>query len=305
MSSPGSLLARFTAALLLGTGSASATSPPSVQISTDVREDHYAVQGNDAAEIFASIGRRKLGARAGLTASGLTESQLSFTLSTTEAQGVCRVEAIELRAAITVTLPRHAHPNTLSPRVRRAWGAYEALVEYHEYTHVEIEFQGVQELLEDFERAPIDAVGASEICHAAVERKIDAQRRKTRDRHEAFHRREDASLRTAQGELKAEIDALDRELRAQAAVLEQQTLEITALGGAADELVLALEGLGRQLGPEAPPAAFAHYEDLERELAAAERDRDALVAQREEDAAHYDARLAERRRLVERLSWTR
>ncbi len=281
-------------------------SPPSVQIETDVQERSYGVYGTDAEEIFGSIQRQRLGAEAGLAASGLTEAELSFSLSTSTNAASCRLSSVTLRATVTVTLPQHERPRSLDTQTRRQWDAYEALVEFHEYRHVEIEFQGVQELQAKLEQGSIEAAGASaEACNALVERAIEAQAAVTRRRHEAFHKTESAAVREAQSALRSEIEDVDARLRREKTELARLAAEIEAVEAEREGGARALEALTQRFGQVLPPPEFERAQELAAAIEFSTEDLNELVVTRNDLVAVYNARIEARAHLAERLSWTR
>lgn len=298
------LLSAFLA-LATVTTNAAATEPPQVQVATDVQETYYDVYGATAAEIFDSIARRRLGASAGLSASGLTESQLSFTLTTSTSDGICELSAVDLRAAVTVTLPRHGAIDSLEPATQRRWEAYEALVEFHEYTHVEIEFQGLQELLEQLQAVPVEAVGGAEACHSFVEAAIATQTRRTRERHEAFHAREARAIHQEQAALRAEIEAIDADLRAARAEMDRLAREIAILDEDRAVLDAALAEITAEYGTVLPPELYDQAKEIEAEISHATDARNERVLTRNALVAPYNRQIEARRDVVARLSWTR
>ena len=195
---PSRLAALALSVGLIGPASA-APAEPTLSVETDVREEYYEVRGNNAGEVFQSIQRKGLGGKAGLTASGLTHSELSYSLSTVAHTPSCDDATLSLVAKVLVTLPRHARPSELTEAGRRHWEAYETLVEYHEYRHVEIEFQGLSELQKELQRRMKSVSPYEERnCVAVIEDAIAKQSRTTADRHKKFHARESKSVKASQ-----------------------------------------------------------------------------------------------------------
>jgi len=285
---------------------AARASPPPVQIDTDVREQYYDVTGTNADEIFASISRQRLGGEAGLSASGLTESELSFTLSTTTNADSCRLEGVTLRAQVTVTLPKHAHPRALDVGTLRQWEAYEALVEFHEYRHVEIEFQGVEELRKRLERESIRAPGASAAaCNAYVERAIQEQSALTRKRHAAFHAEESALVRRAQADLLRDMNWLDTELGRTKGEIDRLERELTAREAERANHARVLTGLTERFGNALPPAEYTRAEELAAAINLLAEEMNEIANARNSLVDEYNAGLDDRRKLADRLAWTR
>lgn len=277
-----------------------------VRVETDVQERFYDVHGASADEIFASIGRKRLGGKAGLSASGLTESEIAFSLSVRFDGASCRVDAITLRANVLVTLPKHSRPSRMDATTRRQWEAYEALVEFHEYRHVEIEFRGVQELQAALERETLEAPGAStDACNARVERLIDEQTRRTRERHEEFHREESAAVRSAQSALLAEIAAIDENLGRQKSEIGRLVTLIAQRDAERARYAARLDDLTYRFGTTLPPAQFTQARALADVIELLTAEMDEAVAARNALVETYNAGLDERRGVQERLSWTR
>lgn len=281
-------------------------SPPRVQIDTDVREQYYDVIGTNADEIFASISRQRLGGEAGLSASGLTESELSFTLSTTTNADSCRLESVALRAEVTVTLPEHAHVRALDRETLQQWEAYEALVEFHEYRHVEIEFRGVEELQKRLERESIRAPGASAAaCNAYVERAIQEQTRITAKRHAAFHAEESALVRQAQAELLREMHSRDTVLRRTKGEIDRFERELAAREVERADYARMLNALTQRFGNTLPPVEYARAEELATEINRLADEMNEVANARNLLVDEYNAGLEDRQKLADRLSWTR
>lgn len=283
-----------------------AAKAPLVRVETDVREQYYDVYGTNADEIFASIQRQGLGDKAGLAASGLTESELSFGLSTATTSSSCRLAELNLRANVIVTLPKHAQPRHLDEETRRQWDAYEALIEFHEYRHVEIEFQGVQELQERFEQETIEASGsAAQTCNQFVERAIEEQAQVTRRRHEAFHAEESRAVRDAQAALLREIEAADAELQRQRRELDRLDAQIAVLNEDRARYAAALDELAARYGNTLPPADYARAQELAAEVDVRTDEMNRVVGARNALVTTYNGQIEERAALAVRLSWTR
>lgn len=283
-----------------------AAAATTVRVETDVEERFYDVHGTSADEVFASIGRKRLGGAAGLSASGLTESEIAFSLSVRSDGASCRVDAITLRADVLVTLPKHAQPSQMDATTRKQWEAYEALVEFHEYRHVEIEFRGVQELQAALERETIEAPGAAaDTCNAQVERLIDEQAQRTRARHEQFHREESAAVRSAQSALLAEIAAIDESLGRQKSEIDRLVALVAQRDAERARYAERIDDLTYRFGTTLPPAQFAQARELADAIELLTEEVNEAIATRNALAETYNAGLDERRGVRERLSWTR
>lgn len=299
----------MAAAGLLATSSfeaLAAPTAPTVHLETDVREQYYDVYGTSADAVFASIQRQGLGGKAGLAASGLTRSELSTSLSTITTDTSCRLVEVRLRAEVVVTLPKHASPGHLDEDTRRQWEAYETLVEFHEYRHVEIEFQGVQELEARLSRETVPSADTSAgACQAFVERAVEEQARVTQRRHEAFHEKESVAVREAQTALLREIDDVDATLSHERDVIERLEADLAAHRAEHAEYAHAVDDLIARYGHELPPPEFARVEEMNRVIEVLAEEMNRLAARLNRRAARYNARLAERGDLEARLSWTR
>ena len=80
--------------LSLMSGTASNAADATIDVDTSVDEKHYDVRGTDPGEVFSSIQARGLGGQAGLSASGLTESDLSYSISTVNQEGACKLQEV-------------------------------------------------------------------------------------------------------------------------------------------------------------------------------------------------------------------
>jgi predicted secreted Zn-dependent protease len=279
---------------------------PLVRIDADVRDQYYDVYGTNAGEVFASIQRQGLGGKAGLAASGLTESELSFGLSTATTSSSCRLVEVNLRANVVVTLPKHAQPRHLGEDTRRQWEAYEALIEFHEYRHVEIEFQGMQELQARFESETIEATDASaDTCNRFVERAIEEQAQITRQRHDAFHAQESRVVREAQAALLREIEDADAELSRQKRELDRLEGQIAAYTEERARYADALDELAAHYGNTLPPDEFVRAQELSAELEVRTDESNEIVDARNGLVTRYNEAIEARAALAVRLSWTR
>lgn len=275
-------------------------------VETDVREQRYDVYGTNADEIFASIQNRRLGGEAGLSASGLTESKISFQLQTTIDADSCRLAEVALRADVTVSLPRHARPRALDADTRRQWEAYEALVEFHEYRHVEIEFQGVHELEARLRSGTVEAPGASgAACNSYVERAIEEQTSLTQRRHEQFHAEEAAAVRRAQNELLAELRKIDAILARDKTEMDRLDIALEARESERSDHAYALEELKDLYGNALPPLEFERATALANAIAEITAEMREVITTRNARVDVYNARIRERENLAERLAWTR
>ncbi|MBM4265564.1 MAG: DUF922 domain-containing protein [Deltaproteobacteria bacterium] len=287
---------------------ASRAAPPTVRLETDVSEQSYDVVGRNADEVFASIQRHGLGGEAGLSASGLTTSDLSFSLLSFPSAAGCDGAELTFDARVRVTLPRHAQIASLDGPTRRQWEAYAALVEFHEYRHVEIEFQGVEELQSRLERgeARAAASGSSrETCAVIVEKAIREQAEVTRRRHAQFHMQESRVVREEQAKLLAQIDALDDSLAASKREIDRLEAEIDALDAERAGATREIDVLVQQHGRELPPYEFARAQDLGAVVEALTAEIDEIVDVRNARVTHYNGWIDDRRDLAMRLAWTR
>lgn len=296
----------FLVAFLVAPSPAQAADPPTIHVETEVDERYYDVFGADADQVFASIERRGLGGRAGLSASGLTESEIAFTLTTTTTPTSCRLDAVTLRIEVTVTLPRHGRPRDLDPDTLRNWQAYEAQVEFHEYRHVEIEFRGVQEIQERLAREPVQrSSGSAEACTAFVRRAIDEQNATTRRRHEAFHAEEKSTVLAAQAAIVSQIELADAELALQKAEITRLEAAQADLDAARRHLTSTLDTLIESYGRELPPDLFTRASELEGSVSEITDELNETIALRNALVTRYNGAIRKREKLSGRLAWTR
>lgn len=135
-------LAPFGIAALSIGGFAAAAPPPAIPAAfagmpaIDFR--YYDVGGRDEREIHAALQRSAMRRPDGSLASGLTAGSLqNHWRQETDRRG-CRVRDARADLKMTVTLPRLAGADRLSPRALAWWREYQARIERHEAGHVRI-----------------------------------------------------------------------------------------------------------------------------------------------------------------------
>ena len=290
-------------AVLAPTETPASESP--VRLETSVSEKYYDIRGSGAEEIFASIQGHGLGGMAGLSASGLTESNLSYTISSSTDYFGCRLEDVSLDMKVDVTLPRHARPTELDPSHAKLWEAYEAQVEYHEYRHVEIEFKGLKELATELQRILPKGRQASKDCRSAIQKAVTRQMKVTRERHEKFHVEESRAVQLAQKDLASQIRDKDARIRDEKRALDETSSELEAIESEHAQWVREFEALIDAHGRELPPDAFDQAEEFA-SLAEALRAQSAeLQTVQSAQVSRHNELVEERRHLARQLSWTR
>lgn len=279
----------------------SAPAPPEpdvVAASTQSRDSFYEVRGATADAVFSSIGRRKLGNTPGRSASGLTESKLSYSIeSVSGSNKPCRVLSLSLDLDIKVTLPRHANPGVLDPDARRNWEIYATAVEAHEYRHVEIELRGLEELAERLRRSlsegRITAPGKTS-CANYVNELLQQQRVLTKSRHASFHEEAAQEVRDLQTMARMRLDNLDSAMRQDQATVAEFDQLIRSVRLTFDETNATIPLATPYQAAERQAAARAIAEEL-----------NAAIDQRNLLAEDLRSQLTERERLVEDLHWIR
>ena len=271
---------------------------PTIEASSRSRDRFYEVRGVTAAEVFSSIGKQKLGNIPGRSASGLTESKLSYSLeSTYGGNKPCRVLSLKLDLNLVITLPRHASSRNLDPDAQRNWEIYETAVEAHEYRHVEIELRGLEELTQRLRRGITDgkitAAGQS-ACANYVDELLRQQRSLTKRRHEDFHVEASQEVRDLQAAGRARLDTFDEQLeRDQRALNELAEM----IGEVRDEYDDLLESI-----PLSAPGLRADSWSIARELA---EELNAAIDRHHVLREELQGQLEARKRLVEDLQWIR
>ena len=296
----------FALSIGFASSPATAATEPTLNVKTDVREEYYEVRGKDAEEVFGSIQRKGLGGKAGLTASGLTQSELSYSLSAPAGTSSCEGAKFDLSASVVVTLPRHAQPSSLTEAGRRHWEAYATLVEYHEYRHVEIEFQGLSELQKKLEQdIKNESIPENTSCASIIDDAIKKQARLTTKRHEDFHAQESKSVKKAQKKILDEIAHLEGSLHINRSELMDLDTDLATLETDRQEATATLEELIASHGGSLPAEDFERAQELRDALKEFTEALNETIRERNVLAERYNEKQAEHASLATQLSWTR
>ena len=108
------------------------TEAPTVRTDLDVRT--YAVRGQTVAQIHESMGAGGP-SDAGTTYFGMTASETAVRYRTVEADGGCRLDAVEVDLALTMTLPDWSPDGPTDYALRRDWARFASALRRHEDGH--------------------------------------------------------------------------------------------------------------------------------------------------------------------------
>ena len=126
-----------------GTAEGGGTAPtaPTVRADLDVRR--YTVAGRTAAEVHRSMGDGGP-TLDGTTYFGMTASEIGVRFRAVEADGGCRLDAVEVDLDLTMTLPAWEPAGPTDYALRRDWARFESALRRHEDGHRDRAVAGAQ-----------------------------------------------------------------------------------------------------------------------------------------------------------------
>jgi len=176
MISPGPAAAVTALALFLaGTG---ADAGAAVEVEESV--ENYDISGSKAGQLKRAM--KKLGPReGGRRYAAYTEWILTWTYTFDERETECRFDSFDVRAAITMTLPRWEPGGGAPVELLERWEQFIEALERHENGHARIALEAAASI-----DAAVSALGPRASCHE-LEREADAT---ARDKVERYRQRE-------------------------------------------------------------------------------------------------------------------
>lgn len=288
----------------LSAAAASATpATPSVARVEVTRSDTtFPIGGTDAVAIFESI-EANAPTVDGLLASGVTEATWSFRTEPPRFDAACEVESVVIELEITVILPEHEAPSTLTPALRARLDAFIAAVDRHEERHVDLWLEGAERFRARAEEIVRETPGCS-AANAALGRAFREERIATNDAQEAFHAEDGvrveetrAPFRERLEELETRVDALDVERRALDALLEDLRTKIERVDD-------GLATIDRDFpGRTLPAPVYEQWADLVNERSMLVEEFNRAVVRRNATSRELRAILDEALRLEEEIRW--
>jgi predicted secreted Zn-dependent protease len=288
-----------------------------VLLQTKTATNYYTVRGVNSDSIFDYIKRNGPVDEAGQRGIGLTEVKWSYEWKGASSREGCGISTLTLGLDVTVTLPKHESPETLSVAVLKSWEKVAADVANHEQRHVEIYLAGAETM-----KGKLASIPPKPACDLLEKDIVGiwAQEQKAIDEaQERFHGDEDARLASQRAPLQAKIDSNRSRLSTLNGQIRTLDGQVVALGSELKETEPQLASLKAQMesielayGNDMPPSIAARHENLRQQYnslasrynAAADR-RDAALTQRSRLVTEADQLVGETNDLVDTLNWTR
>jgi predicted secreted Zn-dependent protease len=178
MTFPGTAAVATALALLLPGGN--------VEAAVEVEEtlEHYDIAGSKAGQLKRAM--KRLGPRqGGRRYLAYTQWELTWAYTFEEVDAGCRFATFDVRAAITMTLPRWTTAAGASPGLRERWERFLVALEAHERGHARIGAEAARSI-----DAAVADLGTSATCHQ-LEREAEATAREKVERYRDRERRYD------------------------------------------------------------------------------------------------------------------
>jgi predicted secreted Zn-dependent protease len=179
-----------------------AASVVAVTLHSTVREVFYIVEGTTHPAIVRSIDRNDIAGPDEQDASGLTTSELDWSVEIASSGGTCAISLVAIDLELAVIVPQHASAGDLPAEVRDRWLVFAAGVRLHEQRHVEIELAQADALRTALERLPANC----DAFERAAGETAAANRETTTALHEDFHARETIRRASARGPLERAVE---------------------------------------------------------------------------------------------------
>jgi predicted secreted Zn-dependent protease len=164
----------------------------------------YPVRGTTSETIFDYIARNGPTDDAGQRGSGLTTAKWSYVWKGSASRDGCGIANLTINLDLTVTLPKHESPQSLTPSVLKSWERFSGDVGAHEQRHVEIYLSGANTMKQSFEA--IEPKPACEILEQEIGAVWSGRQKAIEAAQEDFHREEDARLALARQPVQSQIE---------------------------------------------------------------------------------------------------
>jgi predicted secreted Zn-dependent protease len=288
-----------------------------IVLQTKTATNFYPVRGTSSETIFDHIKRNGPVDDAGQRGIGLTEVRWSYEWKGASTREGCGISNLTLGLDITVTLPKHEAPETLSASVLKQWDRVAAEVATHEQRHVDIYLAGAESM-----KVKMGAIGPRPACDL-LERDIVSlwteEQKAIDSAQERFHNDEDSRLAAQRAPLQSKIDANRTRLNSligQIRVLDGQIVsigsELKTLEAQLASIKSQMESLELAYGNSMPPPIAGRHEGLRLQYnSLASRyntgadERDASLTRRNRLVTEYDQLVGDTNELVDTLNWTR
>ncbi len=265
------------------------TPSPVIKVTHVIETIYYPVNGGTTEEILASVeanGPKTLHQGGDAFTTGLTEVEAELTYSL-EGDSPCTILSANLAINFTVTLPRHANAEALSPQVLDRWRQFAAEVAFHEQTHVDISLATMKEFTEV---APISGAQLCDRLKSQLDKAFDRFMEIEDERQEGFHADELARSNAAQAPLQLQLADAETELARLDAMIDARSAQITTLA-------TEITRIERSYRFSGIPAAI--YDEYERTV----NQHNALIKESNTLSNSYNAVVEKINHIIEELAW--
>lgn len=289
-----------------------------IQLQTSLQTAYYMVNGTTTEAIFDSIEANGPKDAQGTRGSGITSVVWGYNWSGNEQpDGSCSIASMTIKVDMTVTLPQHANPGSLSPDILGHWQTYSAGVAAHEQHHVDIYLEGANAIKEKMQ-----SIGQMSACNdldAQIKTLWTNEQARIDGLQQAFHAEENARLAAERQPIQAQIDANRAkltDLQSQIDSLDAQTAklakDIQDLRDQEDALDTQINQILVQFPGVKPPTVQDRLEQLvqqSNDLLSQDNAKvdahNSALNQRSALASQHDNLVKTTNALVESYNWTR
>jgi predicted secreted Zn-dependent protease len=288
-----------------------------VRLHTNSSTKAYPVKGSTSETIFDYIERNGPTDDSGQRGSGLTAAKWSYVWKGSASREGCGIASLTVSLDLTVTLPKHEAPQSLTPSVSRSWERFAADVGSHEQHHVDIYMAGAQTM-----KGLMQAIQPKASCDL-LEKEIGAvwsrEQKAIDDLQEVFHKDEDTRLSASRRPLQTQIEtnrgrlnAMNSQIKAMDEQIDSLRKQIKEAQDLITPLKSQMESIEGAYGSNVPPTIFARYENLRSQYNALigrynslVEQHNSLLDQRSKVAADYERLISTTNDLVDTFNWTR
>ena len=288
-----------------------------IHLQTTTSTKNYPVRGATSEAIFDYIARNGPTDDAGQRGSGLTTAKWSYVWKGNASRSGCGIASLTINLDLTVTLPKHESPQSLSPAVIKSWERFSGDVNAHEQRHVEIYLTGANNMEQTMEA--IEPKPSCDLLEKEIGAVWSGRQKAIEAAQENFHREEDARLALARQPLQSQIEGNRGKITSLSSLIKGMDDQIESLRRdlkAAEEQISPVESQMQSLeggyGKDMPPPIASRYQGLQQQYRTLVARYNSLVDQhnaaverRSRTSAEYDQLISSTRDLVETYNWIR
>jgi predicted secreted Zn-dependent protease len=286
-------------------------------LQTSTATKTYAVRGATSETMFDYIARNGPTDDGGQRGSGLTTAKWSYVWKGNASKVGCGIASLTISVDLTVTLPKHESPQSLTPIVVKSWERFETDVNTHEQRHVEIYLAGANTMKQTME--VIEPKPSCDVLEKEIGAVWSGQQKAIEAAQESFHKEEDARLALARQPVQSQIEGNRGKIASLSSQIKGMDDQIESLRKdlkAAEEQISPVESQMQSLeggyGRDMPPPIATRYQGLQQQYRTLVARYNSLVDQhnaaverRSRTSAEYDQLITSTRDLVETYNWIR